>query len=71
MSAIAAFESLQRAVESSCDDVDRLTLVDAFVRDRPESPLIGEDEAIIWYRGPGARVLLRGDMLQERSEPLA
>lgn len=45
-------------------------LVDRFVAEHPWSPLIGTDEAIIWYAGSADQVILRGDMLREESQPL-
>lgn len=68
--AIASFESLRQRLESAADAAARQAIVTAWLRSGYESPLLGADEAIIWYSGPGSEVLLRGDMLQERSEPL-
>jgi enterochelin esterase-like enzyme len=68
---ISVFESLRQRVEAATDAVARQAIVDAWIAQGYESPLLGADEAIIWYSGPGADVVLRGDMLQERSERLS
>ncbi len=67
---VAGFESLRQQVESASNAAARQAIIDAWIAQGYESPLLGADEAIIWYSGPGSEVLLRGDMLQERSEPL-
>ncbi len=67
---LGAFKKLQTAVAACDHAASQEALVDRFVARYPQSPLIGSVEAVIWYDGPGEVVLLRGDMLQERSEPL-
>ncbi|HEX6289711.1 MAG TPA: alpha/beta hydrolase-fold protein [Herpetosiphonaceae bacterium] len=60
-----------RAEVAATDDRDRQqALVDAFVSAHPVSPLVSADRAIIYYTGSAASALLRGDMLDERSERL-
>lgn len=68
--AITAFEQLRVAINAQASMSAQQALVDSFVAQHPVSPLIGDNEAIIWYKGPANSVVLRGDMLQERSEPL-
>ncbi|WP_029215271.1 alpha/beta hydrolase [Kallotenue papyrolyticum] len=67
---LAVFEALQRAVAAASTAVERQALVERWLAAAPPSPLIGADEALIWYAGPARKVVLRGDMLQERSLPL-
>lgn len=70
-SPLADFEALQRAVAAAATPEARQALVERWLASEPCSPLIGADEAVIWYAGPAQAVVLRGDMLQERSQPLA
>ncbi len=64
-----AIEQLLAAIEVA-PAASQQQLVDSFIHQQSQSPLIGVDEAVIWYCGAGETVVLRGDMLQERSEPL-
>jgi enterochelin esterase family protein len=64
------FDQFVSDVGSAATADQRQAHVDWFVLRYPHSPLVGDDEAIIWYCGPGSTVVLRGDMLQERSEQL-
>lgn len=66
---VRAFEQLLAAVKAA-PAADQQRLVDSFVAQHPQSPLLATDEAVIWYCGAGNTLILRGDMLQERSEPL-
>lgn len=66
---IAAWDRLLAAV-AAASGADQQALVDRWVADHPHGPLVNETEAIIWFAGAADRVVLRGDMLQERSEPL-
>lgn len=66
--ALAVFDQLVRAVAVAGDAAAQHLLVDTFVARYPVSPLVGGDQAVIWCCGEGQMVILRGDMLQERSE---
>jgi enterochelin esterase-like enzyme len=66
---IAEFDRLTALLASSAP-AEQEALVAAFVAEHPVSPLVGADRAIIYYTGPATSVVLRGDMLGERSQPL-
>lgn len=64
------FDQLVADVGVASTAEHRQALIDRFATYYPQSPLVGDDEAVIWYSGSGSSVVLRGDMLQERSELL-
>ena len=66
----AAFDALLAALAGTAPG-RRRQLVDDWTLRHPVSPLIGADEAVIWYFGRARDVVLRGDMLGERSAALA
>jgi enterochelin esterase family protein len=66
---ISAFARLRAQVAAV--PAHQQALVDAFVAAYPVSPLVYGDHAIIYYTGQAASVVVRGDMLHERSQPLA
>ena len=69
-SPLADWDRLVAAVAGVDATPLRQRLVDAWLATQPRSPLVSRDEAIIWYAGPGGEVVLRGDMLGERSAAL-
>lgn len=68
--ALTTFDALCTNIAKPATAQERQAHVDAFLVQHPQSPLIGQDSAIIFYTGAARQVILRGDMLQERSEPL-
>ncbi len=66
----SAFDALLAALAGTAPGRQR-QLVDDWTLRHPVSPLIAADEAVIWYFGRARDVVLRGDMLGERSEALA
>jgi enterochelin esterase family protein len=66
---IQAFDNLRAQLAASPGEQHQ-ALVDAFVMQHPRSPLVGDDEAIIYYTGAAHQVLLRGDMLGEETVAL-
>lgn len=66
---ITEFDRLVAQVTAT-DAAQQQRLVETFVAANPVSPLIGDDRAIIFYLGVAESVMLRGDMLSERSRPL-
>jgi enterochelin esterase family protein len=69
MTAVTAFDALRARVSASPVEHQQ-ALVDTFVAEHPHSPLVGDDEAIIFYTGAGQQVLVRGDMLGEETAVL-
>lgn len=67
---ISAFARLQAEVAAAADPARQQAVVDAFIGAYPVSPLVTDDHAIIYYTGAAASVVVRGDMLHERSQPL-
>jgi len=65
----AAFDALLCELSAAAAH-NRQSLVDAWTSRHGVSPLVGDDEAIIWYTGEARQVVLRGDMLGERSQVL-
>lgn len=63
---LQAFAHLLDQINASPADQHQL-LVDSFITQYPQSPLVGDNEAIIFYTGEAQNVVLRGDMLQEES----
>ncbi|HEY0603144.1 MAG TPA: hypothetical protein VGD58_09545, partial [Herpetosiphonaceae bacterium] len=55
---------------AAADVAQQQQLVETFVAANPVSPLIGNGRAIIFYMGAAESVVLRGDMLGERSRLL-